>query len=248
MGHDLNTLIDACDRLDGCASPDAVWHAGLDLFGDIGSGWITVGSSNLGSHFAPLVRTSVPPTLMNSYISERIHLRDPWMAHCAGSIQTVSLDVARRLDTRNLDVGTRQCEIFESHGISVASLFPCYGHACTGGIVLYATDADSAMQLSLPDTQGVARLLVALFSVRYRPGDETASPDSLYRLGPRLAPREREALQWLAQGYKSARIAEKMGIEPVTVNKHLASARRRLGARTSAQALAVALRDGALPL
>lgn len=248
MNSYLKTLIDACDRLDGSASPEAFWHAGRDLFADIGSDWVTVGSSSLGGYTAPLVRTSLPPALMDSYISERIHLRDPWLAHCANSNETATLDVTRKLSTRPLDVEARQCEIFEGHGISTASLFPCSGLRWRGGIVLYARDVESALKLSRPQSQDVARLLVALFSAKYRPQQETASSESLYDLGLRMSQREREVLLWLAQGYKTARIAEKMGIEPVTVSKHLASARRKLGARTSAQALAIAICNGALPL
>lgn len=248
MGSDLNTLIDACDRLEGCASPDALWQSGRDLFASIGSDCATVGSSSLGSYSAPLVRTSLPSSLMNSYISEQIHLRDPWMAHCAGSNETVTLDVTRKLSTQSLDVQARQCELFESHGISTVNLFPCGGAGWVGGVVLYAMDAESALQFARPHSQGLARLLVALFSAKYRPQDETLSPGSLYPLAPRMAQREREVLQWLAQGYKTARIAEKMGIEPVTVSKHLASARRKLGARTSAQALVIAMQNGAVSL
>jgi DNA-binding CsgD family transcriptional regulator len=60
----------------------------------------------------------------------------------------------------------------------------------------------------------------------------------------RLTPREAECLLWLTKGYRTAQIAEKMGIRPVTVDLHIRNARGRLGARTRAQALAIAISDG----
>jgi DNA-binding CsgD family transcriptional regulator len=62
--------------------------------------------------------------------------------------------------------------------------------------------------------------------------------------GDLLSPREREVLVWLASGLRTAEIAHRMGIETVTVGYHLQRARRKLGARTREQALAIALRDG----
>lgn len=49
---------------------------------------------------------------------------------------------------------------------------------------------------------------------------------------------------WLASGLRTAAIADRMGIAPVTVALHLNGARRKLGARTREQALALALRNG----
>ena len=64
------------------------------------------------------------------------------------------------------------------------------------------------------------------------------------RFGDPLSPREREVLVWLASGLRTAEIAHRMRIEPVTVGYHLQRARRKLGARTREQAIAIAVRDG----
>ncbi|KQI70628.1 hypothetical protein AN191_17265 [Loktanella sp. 5RATIMAR09] len=65
---------------------------------------------------------------------------------------------------------------------------------------------------------------------------------------PLLNPREIEVLQWLSTGLQTSEIAWRMGIASVTVSKHLQSARRRLGARTREQALAMAIRHGLVQL
>ncbi len=52
-----------------------------------------------------------------------------------------------------------------------------------------------------------------------------------------LSPRQREVLEWVAEGKTTADIARILGVTPATVDKHLRLARERLGAETTAQAL-----------
>ncbi len=56
-----------------------------------------------------------------------------------------------------------------------------------------------------------------------------------------LSPKQLTALRLLAQGMDRKEIAERMGIGDETVKTHLAEVRRKLGARTSAQAVAIGL-------
>ena len=58
---------------------------------------------------------------------------------------------------------------------------------------------------------------------------------------PDLSPKQLAALRLLAQGLERRQIADEMGIGEETVKTHLAELRRRLGARTSAQAVAIGL-------
>jgi DNA-binding NarL/FixJ family response regulator len=56
-----------------------------------------------------------------------------------------------------------------------------------------------------------------------------------------LSPKQLATLRLLAQGLERKQIAERMGIGEETVKTHLAEVRRKLGARTSAQAVAIGL-------
>ncbi len=56
-----------------------------------------------------------------------------------------------------------------------------------------------------------------------------------------LSPKQLGVLRLLAQGLERKQIAERMGIGEETVKSHLAEVRRKLGARTSAQAVAIGL-------
>jgi DNA-binding CsgD family transcriptional regulator len=55
--------------------------------------------------------------------------------------------------------------------------------------------------------------------------------------------REREVLQLLAEGRTDAQIAELLELSPATVQTHVRNAKAKLGARTRAQAVAIALQS-----
>jgi LuxR family transcriptional activator of conjugal transfer of Ti plasmids len=61
-----------------------------------------------------------------------------------------------------------------------------------------------------------------------------------------LTQRERQCLAWTAQGKTTADIAVLVGIAPRTAVFHLENARRKLGAASIAQCVAIALRRGLL--
>ena len=58
-----------------------------------------------------------------------------------------------------------------------------------------------------------------------------------------LTTREREVLQWIANGKSALEIGEILAISKRTVDEHTQSALRKLGAANRAQAVAIALRD-----
>ena len=59
-----------------------------------------------------------------------------------------------------------------------------------------------------------------------------------------LTTRERECLSLLARGMRNDRIAEELDVSMVTVEFHLANARRKLNSATREQALAIAVQMG----
>ncbi|MGG7646362.1 LuxR family transcriptional regulator [Rhodovulum sp. YNF3179] len=58
-----------------------------------------------------------------------------------------------------------------------------------------------------------------------------------YRKGDRLSPRQREVLQWVADGKTVQDVACVMGLTAATVEKHLRRARQALDAETTAHAI-----------
>lgn len=238
------TLINALDALRHCASDDDRWACGANILRDCGSDWITAGTAARSTGAALAVRSTTPDALMRDYVDQRLHLHDPWMQICAASTALDSLDVDHETTAPSRRDKLQMSRLFSDHGVRRAVLVPCYSGHRTGGIVLYARSATAAGWLGQPSGLDQARLLVAVLSSQYRPERDRSQTTQLYCLGHPLSAREREVLQWLSTGCRTARIAERMRIEEVTVTKHLLSVRRKLGARTREQALAIALRDG----
>jgi DNA-binding CsgD family transcriptional regulator len=59
-----------------------------------------------------------------------------------------------------------------------------------------------------------------------------------------LTKRERQCLSLLAIGMRTKEIAKRLGIADKTVENHTTSARKRLGASTSIQAVVIAIKMG----
>lgn len=66
--------------------------------------------------------------------------------------------------------------------------------------------------------------------------------------GEPLTPREREVLEWLAEGLPNRLIAERLGISEHTVKFHVASIYGKLGVSTRAEAVRRGLRRGLIAI
>jgi DNA-binding CsgD family transcriptional regulator len=241
-------LIDALDQLQGCATDEARWTCGARLLHAQGAEWITAGTATRRAKAAIAIRSTTPDLLMRDYVAERIYDHDPWMQLCAETVAPDQLDVEAEAATQRRPGKARMSRLFADHGIRHAVLVPSWGGNRPGGIVLYACHRDTSQGLRNPEGLARARLLVALLSSLYRPEHDRSDSPRLYALQDALSPREREVLAWLGAGLRTSRIAQRMGIEDVTVSKHLRSIRRKLGARTREEALAIALRDGLIAI
>jgi PAS domain S-box-containing protein len=77
--------------------------------------------------------------------------------------------------------------------------------------------------------------------------DRRALQPTRARRAGQLTRREQESLRLVALGMTTTAAAEQLGISPETVRTHVRNAMNKLGARTRAQAIAVAMRDGEIP-
>ncbi len=75
-----------------------------------------------------------------------------------------------------------------------------------------------------------------------------SSPDAERPKGRQPSRRERQILGLLAGGSTDAQIAEVLELSPATVQTHVRNAKAKLGARTRAQAVALALVSGLIEL
>jgi len=88
-----------------------------------------------------------------------------------------------------------------------------------------------------PEDRGVLTLLAT-----YALGRSIFLREAGDRTEIKLTPREKETLQWAAEGKTESEIGERMGISEHGVDKHMRSAREKLGTRTRTHAVAEALR------
>lgn len=239
----LTRLIDTLDRFDACATAEDMWQAAARSFAAFGASHLTVGAATPCKLDRVTVRTDLPEALMSDYLGQRLDRNDPWMAHSAQSPHLDLLDTGQETGDAPAHVSFRQRNLFRDHGFAQVLLVPVRTTGTVAGVVLYSADGFAADVLSSPAGAGGLRLTAALFATRCDPYGEPGRLGRSYTFGHALGPREAEALKWAASGLQTARIAEKMGIQPVTVSKHFRRARRKLGARTLAEALAIALRE-----
>lgn len=240
------TVLAAHDRFSTCADEAERWDAACALLVGLGVDWVTAGTAPRDRPEALAIFSTTPGGLMRDYIGARLHEIDPWMKHCAQSTLPDAVDIGATPTSGGLlDPSHRLVRLLSDHGVVYVSLSPAWRGDRPGGIVTYCRTADGAAARRSPEGQAALRLMVATIAVWCRP--EQIGPDRRhYRTGPTLSPREVETLHWLAAGLRTTEIAWRMGVADITVSKHLASARRKLGARTREQALAEALRGGFL--
>jgi len=87
--------------------------------------------------------------------------------------------------------------------------------------------------------------LKMIANIMYEKAREIAMHDgSLGDQSVSLTPRQREVLHWVAAGLGDAAVADRLQISEATAHFHVERAKRRLGARTRSQAVAVAVHRG----
>lgn len=242
----MSRIVGLLASLGGASTDGERWQASCGALGELGAHLVTVGSARASASVPVLVRTNVPAALMRDYIGAGLTLRDRWLSHCAASDVIESTDLAGPAPTGR-DSGVMRAElavILADHGVRRAVLVPAGAGRRVEAVVVYATSSSGAAALARAEVSGELTLLSALTAAFCAQDAGKPAPGGVYRFGDRLSPREREVLLWLAAGMRTAEIAHRMGIEPVTVGLHLRGARRKMGARTREQALAIALRDG----
>ena len=242
----MQQITDLHSAMLSASAPERRWNIALNAFAEMGVDWVTAGTAPRIKLEAVTVQTSLPASIMLDYISARLPVSDPWMQHCATSTLIDALDVEAKQATALTAHAAVLQDVFAAHGLRQVCLLPAYSGDQPGGLVLYAKGKEEAAQLRDPKRLQSLLPLCAVIAAYWQPTETKTEKDGLaegsYLFKRLLAPREAEALLWLSQGLQTGRTAERMGIAPVTVSKHIAAARHKLGARSREQALALAIK------
>jgi DNA-binding CsgD family transcriptional regulator len=137
----------------------------------------------------------------------------------------------------------RQKEFYEAgvaYGWKDAFAVPIHGPSSMQGLVVMATR--QALALGVADC-AVLEIMARTVWERCRTSEAFGAfdPDRT-----QLSAREIECLQWAAAGKSDTDIAVLVGIKPATAHYHIERAKKRLGARTRVEAVAVGVLNGVI--
>jgi DNA-binding CsgD family transcriptional regulator len=131
----------------------------------------------------------------------------------------------------------RVVEAAAGYGFKAGFAVPIHGPGEVCGIVALAAARMQLKPEDRPVLAAKARLVYEVARQLYTRADRPAS---------NLSSREREVLALVAQGLDDAEIGAALGITKTSAHVYVERAKRRLGATTRAQAVALAVADGLL--
>ena len=226
------------ETLPECGNADAVWALGTQVFAALGFDRVLYLDSQ-GSKHAPdtvTVLSSFSFAWVNHYQHSGYARDDPFPRYCATTYQPRRTGVEHLSEHGYLQEQERRI-IEESGEDGFRS-----GVSCTTRLM--SATGFSAWNLGSTLSRGeVDKLLL-----RY--GDQLrllafCVHDRLHQFpmlaAPALSGRERQCLERLCAGQRVKQIAWELALADVTVELHIANARRKLGARTREEAIARAL-------
>lgn len=171
------------------------------------------------------------------YASHKFHTVDPTLLLSARSIAPVDWKRFRNHEGFERVFGpAREFGLF-SQGLTV----PVRGPFGDCGLLSVTRECSET------EWQGLKRQIIGdLQSAAVHFHDAVMQDDSVARVMrlPRVSGREKEILQWVAAGKSQQDIGDILGISHRTVEVHLRSAREKLGALTTPQAIGRAIRLG----
>lgn len=245
--------MDLLHALNGC-SQERAWGLALEFFEKYGFHYVVYGMISKETNEIVGFHTNMPEAWMTHYMSNEYHVHDPFALHSNKSSQPliysrdgksdliVSPDsVAERILNEAVDLGFKNSFCIPIHN--------SFGEFITGFNLI--TDMRS-QDFGLILEEDRFNLLMGAALINNRMVDTNISISKAVSWTPNpsyinlLSDREIEVVKWLSAGNRNDRIAEKMKIAPVTVNFHIREVKRKLGARTREQAVAIAFRKGLL--
>jgi LuxR family transcriptional regulator len=180
--------------------------------------------------------TGYLPRLLSGQLDEKTTVLQ-WIIASKLPIMTSSI-------WRNLDKGTASSNL-SVHKNSSARLSVGFGFAYNSSIEgLYSTILISSMSPTVSSSHhdNLFRINLPFIRELMDGVEKSLSHSSNNRAIIPLTLREKEMLNYLANGDTALEIARKVGKSPHTVNKQIGSAKSRLNARTTAEAVSKAIR------
>jgi LuxR family quorum sensing-dependent transcriptional regulator len=189
----------------------------------------------------PVILTeSTPPGFRDLYIHERLYLADHICAHtrAAPTREPFRYNEAP-YDRARSRTHERFLQALQSFGMGRGLIVPIGRPAQLPACVWLAGENPALDDGSVLATQMIALFAASKAHALARDANDAASP---------LTPREREVLAWSAQGKSAWEIGQILRIAKRTVDEHVQTAARKLGAVNKTQAVVLALLRGLVEL
>lgn len=223
-------VLDLVEPCHGEATAAAVGHAFLGRLGTYGVRAINARAYRGPSEFATAghVYTRFAPAEYDQlYADERFYRYNPIPREMERSIVPM-----RWTQMRWTGKGGRWLlRAMRDHPCPDGLAIPCHGPGGYLGVVSLGFERLDALA---PEEERAIALAAVALHARMR----ELSPARDRTPAPLLTERERDCLGFVAEGWSDARIAARLGVTRATVASHVVNARRKLGARTRAQAIA----------
>jgi LuxR family quorum sensing-dependent transcriptional regulator len=237
--HSLDLTLTFIRRLDRCRSPAEVCAALLGIAGQYGAEHVLAGTIPVPGTGRRQQRDHVildfwPAEWSERYFSQGYLFRDPTIRRIATSTDSFSwgdVEPLCRDDPAARRIMAEAGEFHLNSGFTVPLLTV---EGAAAGFSL----AGRRLEIG-PNERGMLTLLATYalgraILIRGAVGAEEAP----------LSPRERVALQWVAEGKTDWETAQLMGISQHGVDRHMRVARQKLGAASRTHAVAEAIRRG----
>lgn len=251
-------LAEAIGRIEGCDSLDqlrAVFQSIIESYGFASFAFVEVGRPE---QVRPFAIPSDDKKWVADYVGNDFLLFDPIIPVVRRSnLPFRWSDLPPPVRTGKRKSGAyRTMEAALDHGFSDGFVIPVHfvdrlGRPSSASCVLFWRDLKSKLLALLVDRRSELRVLATYFAQEVvglllrGPSQLVAGEDAH---GAALTDRERVSLEWAARGKTAAETAEILGISHDTVEQHLRSAMRKLGAVNKTQAAVLAVKVGLIDL
>ena len=188
----------------------------------------------------PIMLTTYDGEWLDYYLNRTYTQQDAILEYCqSDNVEPYQFKPSTSLyGLTESDIQGMQGKGYSENGFTLPSH---NGFGALSVIVLASKDNTTA----LDDDQGTHKELIEHFAYRFNEAILKKFPGQFSPANtPSLTAREREVILWLASGLGYEQIANRLNVGVSTVRKHVASVIKKLNARNSAHACALAVRWG----
>lgn len=221
------------DRLSGSTDSEALRESMTEIVAAFDLSCFAYLSLPRNRDATPLLISTYPSCWTTHYLQHHYERVDPVVARVLRQPQPFEWGFDVGLSTHSEPVR----ELFEEaarFGIRYGFTIPIHGNNGAIAAVTFATDERRAhFERSINEHAEVLQLMAIYFHAHVR---RKLPVDDLIK-GVALSPRELQCLKWAAQGKSAWETGQILGISRHTVAFHLDNAKRKLGVRSTIQAV-----------